>query len=86
MERINRHKKTIEYNTHIFYCDVCGKELGFSQEYDDGWYKELGEYEMSFYTGLHGWYKLHMHLCDNCAREYNEKIVNALLDLGFKKD
>lgn len=86
MEKVNYYEKNIECATHTFYCDKCGKELGVSEEYDDGWYEELGKYEESFYIHTKGWYKLHKNLCNFCWGKYTNKIADALLELGFEKE
>lgn len=34
--------------TYHFYCDSCNKYLGFTHECDDGWFPNLGEFELKF--------------------------------------
>ena len=84
MEKINTVNKTIEYRYHTFYCDICNKELGTTEEWEDGYYNKLGEYTQSFNLSGVKWFELEKVLCDKCKDEFNEKIKNALFDLGFK--
>ena len=71
--------RTKEVRTHHFYCDDCGKYLGESREYDDGWYEDLGEFNMRF-----GEYSISKHLCDDCREKFYVKLNKSLLDLGFE--
>ena len=83
MEKINIVNKTIEYRYHIFYCDMCNKELGTTGEWEDGYYHRLGEYNQKFC--LDGeWFHLTRNLCDKCKGKFNEKIKTSLLNLGFE--
>lgn len=68
---------------HSFYCDECNEFLGIAEEYDDGWFKELGELELSFY--IDGWYKLRKCLCHSCAQDFLLKLKNSLKDFGFEE-
>ena len=85
MEKIEKViRKREEYN-HRFYCDNCDKYLGVTEEYDDGYYPKLGEFELSFYLP-DGWYKVEKCFCEECRKNYLEKLINNLKELGFKKD
>ena len=84
MEKTMDTEQFILRTHHMFYCDECGKYLGESQEYDDGWYDSIGEFETSYY--LNGWYRMQKCLCDNCKKEIISKITSALQDLGFIKE
>lgn len=83
-------EKRIEVKTNTiineieFYCDDCGNFLGKTEEYDDWYYEELGEFEVDFY--FNGWYKLEKHLCDECKEKETKKIEKALKKLGFVKN
>lgn len=79
MEKIEKIIRTVEDVTHCFYCDDCNKYLGESKEYDDGLYRELGEYELHF-----GNCYIKKCLCVECREKLIEKIDNALMELGFK--
>lgn len=68
---------------HHFYCDECGEYLGVSKEYDDGWYKELGELELKFY--IDHWYIVKKCLCGNCAAKFIENLKATLKNFGFEK-
>lgn len=84
MDRTQLIPRTIMDKRHEFYCDGegCGKFLGYTTEYDDGYYPKLGEFECGFYA-LGKWWKIHKHLCDECKAELILKISDALLDAGF---
>jgi hypothetical protein len=69
---------------HEFYCDECGAYLGKSEEYDDGYYPEIGEFEIT--VNINGWYILKECLCDKCAEKKTNDIYKALKNLGFKYD
>lgn len=83
MEKAKEIIKEIKRYEHSFYCDECGKYLGTSQEYDDGWYKSFGEFEIKFY--IDEWYRIRKHLCDECRRSFIENLKVALKNMGFKK-
>lgn len=72
----------VEENEHEFYCDECGKYIGTSYEYDDGWYDELGEFELA--CNINGWLRLKKCLCDKCAHEFINKVRTVLFDIGFE--
>lgn len=84
MEKINSITKEIEDYEHSFYCDECGEYLGTTEEYDDGWYDTLGEFELSF--NIDGWYKVNKCLCDDCADKFLSNLKNHLESIGFKKE
>lgn len=80
MERIKKIKTTKKM--YEYYCDNCGKLIGTSLEYDDGWVEPLGEFVQKVYIG--SWYELKKCLCDACARKEKEKIITTIQSLGFK--
>lgn len=84
MEKINAITKEVEDYERLFYCDECGEYLGMSEEYDDGWYERLGEFELSFY--INGWYRVKKCLCHDCAEEFLSNLKNHLENIGFKRD
>ena len=73
--------RTKEVRTHHFYCDDCNKYLGKSQEYDDGWYQDLREFNVQF-----GEYHISKHLCDDCKERFSERLGEMLIELGFEKN
>ena len=77
--------KEVEIITHKFYCDECGVFLGESEEYDDGYYNEIGkcEWEMRFTYGK--WMTKTGNYCSNCEPKVRERIISDLKELGFKK-
>lgn len=84
MEKIRITNETIEHIEHDFYCNECNKFLGTSRELHDGYYPKLGHYERQFY--LNGWYKIDTTLCEECSEKKTNQIVQALIELGFKKE
>ena len=84
MQQVEHITKTIVEKTHHFYCDMCNTYLGSSQEYDDGYYEQYGEFNLNFYTP-DGWYESDRCLCDVCRQEYLEDVKTCLKDLGFIK-
>ena len=83
MEKTKEIVREIKKYEHSFYCDECGKHLGTSIEYDDGWYQDFGEFEIKIY--INGWYHIKKCLCDKCRYEFVEKLKTDLYKLGFKK-
>ena len=90
MEKTTKVSKTVVREEHSFYCDDCGKHLGTSQEYEDGYYQTFGEFEQSFclkhsnmWNGKSEWFELKKCLCDECKEKTLLRIKSALLDLGF---
>lgn len=84
MEKVITKPKQVEDRIHYFYCDDCGIEIGHSQEYDDGYYAELGKFELKWYTP-NGWYKLKKCLCKSCERKVIITVCEALESVGFER-
>ena len=85
MHKTTTVKREIEDTIHEFYCDECNEFLGKSTEYDDGYYDEFGEYEIKFFLdSTKSWYYLRKHLCKQCKRIIDLKVVSELKKLGFK--
>ena len=76
--------KTIEVRVHSFYCDECGKYLGTSEEFDDGYFASFGDLLIDIYVGNR--YILKKCLCEDCTNKLREKIKLSLIELGFKED
>lgn len=74
---------TTTKTVHHFYCDSCCIYVGSSEEYIDGWYQHIGEFEMQMYTPR-GWYKLKKCFCNKCKEEFLDKLYSALEDAEFK--
>ena len=83
MKKVIVKKVEKEDREHHFYCDDCGEFLGVSHEYDDGYYPEIGEFELNFY--ITSWYRVKKNLCDKCKEKFIEKVQNTLVELGFKQ-
>lgn len=85
MEKITSKEVKSILNTHNFYCDMCEKHLGSTEEYDDGYYATIGDYDLEFNVDSE-WYRLHRNLCIDCRAKMREGIINALLSMGFVKE
>lgn len=83
MEQVKTKPRYYEKREHNFYCDGCGKYLGQSLEYDDGWYEELGKFESQCFIDS-GYYILHKHLCKKCEGKLSLEIEENLRRLCFK--
>ena len=84
MDKVVRQRQLVERTTHEFYCDECGNFLGTTFEYDDGYFKELGEVELEFY--LDDRYQLRKTLCPKCKMRLYNKIGSMLNEFGFKQE
>ena len=84
MEKAKEIIREIKTYEHSFYCDECNKYLGTSQEYDDGWYEDIGEFELKFY--IDSWYCINKCLCDDCRKSFIENLKVTLKNIGFEKD
>ena len=85
MEKETTRTITTTETTHHFYCDNCDTYIGSSEEYDDGWYEELGEFELQMYTPL-GWWKIHKCFCKECRDDFLEEFYISLNKMGFMLD
>ena len=79
MEKTIVEEKVTYIHKHEFYCDKCGKYLGISKEYEDGYYERIGEVDLKLY-GL----ELSGNFCDKCKNKIGSQIEEALTNLGFK--
>lgn len=77
--------KTTTQNIHYFACDYCGTRLGESVEFDDGWYKTFGDFELKWYTP-DGWYHREACVCEECKQKILSEIYDNLEQMGFKKE
>ncbi len=69
---------------HKFYCDKCGEYLGDVEEYDDGYYEEIGYVTQRIViNGKQYLYK--RHLCDKCKENFYKDLGNVLEIVGFVK-
>jgi hypothetical protein len=84
MEKTIKEIVQVERASHEFYCDECNKYLGTSEEYEDGWYQELGKFEQKIY--IDKWYRFKKCLCDNCQKSFIENLKVVLKNIGFEKD
>lgn len=84
MEQVSVTPRYYEERMHHFYCDGCCKYLGHSLEYSDGWYEEIGVFELKCYIDSR--YILHKHLCKECEGKLLLEIERELRKLGFKTE
>lgn len=85
MEKTEIHIRTNKVSRHSFYCDGCQKHLGTTEEYEDGWYPELGKFELSIYLPS-GWYRVEKCFCNDCKKKYLNELLGNLKARDFKKD
>lgn len=85
MEKLEHIEKTTVDIIHHFYCDDCGVFLGSTQEYSDGWYGKLGDFELKFCLPPIGWYEVHKCFCDECKEKFVTQVHDELMKLGFSK-
>ena len=80
-KRVEVEITEIEFE-HEFYCDKCGTFLGKSEEYDDGYYAEIGQHCWEY---RHGDIQLikEGQFCETCYKEINSHINSTLEQLGF---
>lgn len=84
MEKITSKEVKSLLNTHNFYCDMCEKHLGSTEEYEDGYCATIGDYDLKFNVNSE-WYSLHRNLCIDCRAKMRQKIIDVLLSMGFVK-
>lgn len=85
MEKTEKEIRTVVRYKHHFYCDSCNKYLGTTEEYEDGHYPELGEFELRFYV-KDEWYRIEKHFCDDCKNNFISIVKSTLKDLGFEEN
>ena len=85
MEKVETKIRQVEDRTHYFYCNDCGALLGTSHEYNDGWYEEVGKFELKWFTP-DGWYKLEKYLCTSCKNKFLTRVYDTLEFAGFERD
>jgi hypothetical protein len=79
-EIINKNNSII---IHKFYCDKCGKFLGSSEEYDDGYYENKFTYEYQFFI-CNKWVVKKAILCDEHRQEFEGSLITTLKNFGFE--
>lgn len=85
MEKVETKIIQTEDRRHHFYCDNCGRYLGNTVEHWDGYYAELGKFELQMYVPR-GWYKLKKCFCNNCKDKFLDNVYASLETAGFKLD
>lgn len=84
MEKVEEKIVEAKRKIHKFYCDKCGKYLGGIEEYDDGYYEEIGfVIQRIVINGKQYLYK--RHLCDKCKENFYKDLGNVLEVVGFVK-
>ena len=86
MEKIEIKTKKKEQRIHIFYCDICNKEIMSSEEYDDGYYKDPGFLPDIIVSGAGNKredYCNTITLCNECKEKKLSQIRTAIKELGY---
>lgn len=84
-ELVVMNARTVMDKVHKFYCDDCGKYLGYTTEFDDGYYSRIGDLSLGFHTPR-GWRTIKKYFCDDCRENFLSELDDSLLHLGFKGD
>lgn len=84
MEKVTSKEIKSILNTHNFYCDMCKKHLGSTEEYDDGYYATIGDYDLKFNVNSE-WYSLHYNLCVECRAKKETRNYRYFIIYGFCK-
>ena len=87
METVETKNRTITETYHTFFCDNCGTFIGISRENSDGYYSELGQFNVLLYLECcvrDRWEKKQC-LCDTCREKATNEIYKALAALGFEE-
>lgn len=80
MEKVEEKIVEVKRKIHKFYCDKCGEYLGESEEYDDGYYEDIGYIAERivmkngtpyYYTG---------YLCEKCKEKHYKELNNLFRD------
>ena len=84
MDQIKHKKVENIVNIHEFYCDGCGGYLGKSEEYDDGYYPNPYNFNLSLNTTQ--WFRIRRDFCPECKEKFLSKLNDFLQECGFKKE
>ena len=84
IEKVEITTIEVERVLHSFYCDECNKHLGTSEEYDDGWYQDFGQFKLNCY--IDGWYSVKKCLCENCKPKFIDDFKTILKNVGFTRE
>lgn len=87
MEKEHKHEITVTKTTHEFFCDECGKSLGISEEYSDGYWHSIGKVgPINCHLSDLGFmitYPAH-HYCHDCRKKVRNRMIKQLKDIGFE--
>ena len=84
MDKVEQKTVEMKRKIHKFYCDKCGEYLDESEEYDDGYYEEIGYViQCIVINGKQYIYK--RHLCNKCKENFYKDLSNVLEIVGFVK-
>ena len=91
MEKVLEKEKLVKIITHEFYCDSCGKKIGKSIEFDDGYYEQLNEVVFVIQNRYgSNRYSKKLHLCDTCrpleVEAFKGRYKAFCESLGLTKD
>lgn len=71
---------------HEFYCDNCNAKIGETEEWDDGYYEVLGEFEIEARIDRSTEYRLSKQLCAECRNKLINKITEVFTKYDFKEN
>ena len=86
MEEKHVERKEVDNVIHHFYCDKCKKSLGETIEQEHSYIpnpKGMIEYNRGLRIGME-WYSINMDLCEDCARELDNCLIETLTQFGFR--
>ncbi len=85
MEKVEEKIVEVKRKVHKFYCDKCGEYLGESEEYDDGYYEEIG-YIYEDIVVDETPYRYIGYLCNNCKEKHFKELGSFLETIEFVKN
>lgn len=91
MDRVKKEVRTHIAQCHSFFCDECGKFLGESVEFADGYYEKFGQVprpKMPLEDRILGmrFKPAQTCLCDDCLAKKQDDVRKALIACGFVFD
>lgn len=85
MQKVEERKIEVERRVYSFYCDGCGKFLGESEEWDDGYVPDTGTFWHNIFFNDY-WYRLKKCFCPECEEKQIRKTIETLKRLGYKEE
>lgn len=88
-EKIEEYTEECIKRKHVFYCDICGKFILSSVEWEDGYYHKPTEIKVSVEFPCGCGNNLNYDLtdtCTECAAKKLAEINMRLKEIGFKEE